>query len=93
MRNGLFNGENQSFYYPEDHPMMPTWFKGMENIIKERGLWRNEGLNAQCKGYKCEPGRTDCCCRRLLFMQPDFTSQKSQLEEFVTSRVTFAIFI
>ena len=86
MRNGSFNGENQSFYYPEDHPTMPTWFKGMENIIKERGLWPNEGLNAQCEGFKCEPGQTDCCCRRLLFTQPDFTSQKSQLEEFVTSR-------
>ncbi|KIJ26477.1 hypothetical protein M422DRAFT_139805, partial [Sphaerobolus stellatus SS14] len=27
-----------------------------------------------------------CCCRRLLFMQPDFCSQKSQLEEYITFR-------
>jgi len=89
MRNGSFNArdsETQAFYYPDDHPTMPGWFKGMEIIIKERGLWPAEGLNAQCQGFKCEPGRTDCCCRRLLFTQPDFTSQKSQLEEFITSR-------
>ncbi|KAJ7143241.1 hypothetical protein C8R46DRAFT_867383, partial [Mycena filopes] len=32
----LPNGERQDFYYPEDHPTMPGWFKGMEQIIRER---------------------------------------------------------
>jgi hypothetical protein len=32
------------------------------------------------------PGRTDCCCRHILFLQPDFVSQKSQLQELVKSR-------
>ena len=86
MRNGTFRGQTQEFYFLEDHPTMPRWFKGMEVIIKEHGLWPAEGLNAQCDGFKCDPGRTQCCCRRLLFTQPDFVSQKSQLEEFVTSR-------
>ena len=31
-------------------------------------------------------GKTDCCCRWLLFTQPDFVNQKSHLEEFITSR-------
>jgi len=86
MRNGTFCGQTQEFYFPEDHPTMPGWFKGMEVIIKEHGLWPAEGLNAQCDGFKCEPGQTQCCCCCLLFTQPDFVFQKSQLEEFVTSR-------
>ncbi|TFK23541.1 hypothetical protein FA15DRAFT_745030 [Coprinopsis marcescibilis] len=63
---------------------MPGWFKGMEVIIRERGLWPYSELNAQCKGFKCVPGKTDCCCRRLLFTQPDIINQKSPLEELVT---------
>jgi hypothetical protein len=87
MRNATFaNGRTQELYYPDDHPTMAGWFKGMEEIIKERGLWPADGLLAQCEGFKCEPGRTNCCCRRILFTQPDFISQKSRLEEFVTSR-------
>ncbi|KAF8967157.1 hypothetical protein BDZ97DRAFT_1615838, partial [Flammula alnicola] len=26
----------QDFYFPDDHPTMPGWFKGMENVIRER---------------------------------------------------------
>jgi hypothetical protein len=87
MRCGrLPNGDPQSFYFPDDHPSMPGWFKGMEQIIKERGLWPAEGLNVQCANFHCPPGRTDCCCRRLLFSQPDFVDQKSQLQELIESR-------
>ena len=32
------DGTGQDFYYPDYHPTMPGWFKGMEEIIKERGL-------------------------------------------------------
>jgi hypothetical protein len=87
MRDGVLpDGSPQSFYFPSDHPSMPGWFKGMEQIIKEWGLWPRTGLNAQCTGFKCEPGRTDCCCRCLLFTQPDFVSQKSRLKEYIISR-------
>ena len=89
MRNGtLPNGDPQSFYFPEEHPSMPGWFKGMEVIIRERGLWPEgvEDLLAQCPNFCCNPDRTDCCCRRILFSQPDFISQKSQLQELVESR-------
>lgn len=87
MRPGtLPDGTRQDFYFPEDHPDYLGWFKGMEAIICERGLWPEAGLNAECKGFKCEPDATACCCRRLLFNQPDFVAQKSQLEELVTRR-------
>ena len=33
---------SQDFYFPNDHPEFPGWFKGMENIICEHGLWPNE---------------------------------------------------
>lgn len=86
MRHGkLPNGQSQDFYFPDDHPQCPGWFKGMENIIRERRLWPDGGLRAQCEGFKCEPGRTDCCCCRLLFTQPDFVDQKSRLEELIES--------
>jgi len=65
---------------------MPGWFKGMETIIHECGLWPEMGLRAQCDSFKWEAGKIDCCCHRLLFTQPDFTAQKSQLEELITSR-------
>lgn len=88
MRTTTF-GENrtpQDLYYADDHETMPGWFKGMEQIIRERGLWPDCGLIAQCEGFKCEAGQKDCCCRRLLFTQPDFINQKSHLEELITSR-------
>src|ERR1700736_5174639 len=88
MRNRMFEPENtlQEFYYLLDHPTMPGWFKRMEIIIRERGLWPSSGLNAQCEGFKCTAGSTDLCCRHLLFCQPDFKAQKSQLEEYITTQ-------
>ena len=87
MRCGrLPTGETQSFYFPDDHPSMPGWFKGMEQIIRERGLWPEDGLPAQCHEFKCPPGRVNCCCRRVLFCQPDFTDQRSQLQELIERR-------
>ena len=65
---------------------MPGWFKGMEVIICERGLWPEGGLLAQCGNFRCPPGRADCCCRRLLFLQPDFLDQKPLLQEFIERR-------
>lgn len=87
MRNGTFgpNETSQELYYLLDHPTMPGWFKGMEQIIRERDLWPEKDLLAQCPGFKCASERTDCCCRCLLFRQPDFMAQKSELEEFITA--------
>jgi len=86
MRHGkLPGGETQDLYFPDDHPTMLGWFKGMEQILREWGLYR-EGLLAQCPGFKCEAGNTNCCCHRILFLLPDFVGQKSALEELVESR-------
>ncbi len=60
-----------------------------EQIIRERGLWPTMGarnLLAQCKDFKCKEGATTCCCRRILFTQPDFVNQKSELEEYIVLR-------
>jgi len=88
MRSTNFGVNNtpQDLYFADDHPTMPRWFKGMEIIIHERGLWPQKGLNAQCEGFKCVKKKTDCCCRQLLFTQSNFENQKSHLEEFITSR-------
>ena len=82
----LSDGQVQEFYFADDHPEYPGYFKGTEQIIQEHGLWSVTGnLLAQCEGFKCKTGRTDCCCSRILFTQPDFINQYSQLEELVTS--------
>jgi len=51
------DGTRQDLYVSDDHETMPGWFKGMEIIICERGLWPETGLTAQCKGFKCEAGK------------------------------------
>ena len=61
---GYMNGSDkisQDFYFPDHHPKFPGWFKGMENIIHKWGLWSNEGLKAECNGFKCVSGHTNCC--------------------------------
>jgi hypothetical protein len=85
MRDGTFNGQRQPLYYSDDHPTMPGWFKGSETIIRERGLWPAGGLRAACKDG-CPAHAVACCCRRVLFLQPDFVAQKSQLQEYIESR-------
>ena len=82
-----FGSDNtpQDFYFAEDHPMTPGWFKEMESIIHEWRLWPEKGLNTQCEGFKCETEKADCCCCQLIFTQPDFMNQKSHLEELITS--------
>jgi hypothetical protein len=81
----LPTGQSQSFYFPEDHPSMPGWFKGMEQILREHRLWPEVGLLTQCPA-KCPLDRVDCCCRCILYFQPDFVAQKSQLEELIEIR-------
>lgn len=77
---------DQELYFPDNCPAYPRYFKGMKCIIHEHGLWPKTGLLAQCEKFKCKPGQTSCCCQWLLFMQPDFISHKSQLEELITSQ-------
>jgi hypothetical protein len=87
--SALPDGSIQSFYFPKDHPTMPKWFKGMQVVLEEHGLFRlrenGKPLNAKCKDFKCGEGATDCCCCHILFNQPDFTCVKSHLEEIITA--------
>ena len=41
-------------------------------------------LLVQCESFWCKNGLTNCCCWHLLFCQPDFETQKSCLEKFIT---------
>jgi hypothetical protein len=85
MRNGkLPDGTPQTLYYPDNHPWFPGFFKGMEQILRERGLLPTDRiLKAQCGTSlkKCKPGQTACCCRQILYNQEDFKQQKSLLQE------------
>ncbi|KDN45054.1 hypothetical protein RSAG8_05227, partial [Rhizoctonia solani AG-8 WAC10335] len=91
----LPDGTAQSFYWPDDHERVNQrgWFKGMAQILRERGLHEVAAKKAECLGFKCEPGRTDCCCRRALFSQPDFESRDSNLEEAARKLGTRVIFL
>ncbi|KAJ1299988.1 hypothetical protein OPQ81_003836 [Rhizoctonia solani] len=89
----LPDGRAQSFYFPNDHPTHPGWFKGMAEVLRERGLEHIAEKPAQCRDFKCEEGRTDCCCRRALFCQPDFESRDSTLEEAAQKLGTQVVFL
>ncbi|KZV98420.1 hypothetical protein EXIGLDRAFT_606991 [Exidia glandulosa HHB12029] len=86
MRDGTLPGDvRQPLYFPDDHATMPGWFKGMREILKERGKWR-PGMLAECEKFKCGEGKTNCCARRTLFNEPDFAAQRSHLEEAFAAR-------
>ncbi|KAF9514416.1 hypothetical protein BS47DRAFT_1453486 [Hydnum rufescens UP504] len=73
MRDGkLLDGSPQPFYFPPGHQYCGQ-FKGMATILEERGI------NTQNRVLL--PGSQPCCCQKALFDQPDFTNQKSRLEE------------
>jgi hypothetical protein len=84
MSNGRFqDGTEQEFYFPPGHPQA-GWFKGMANILRERGFENTSRLKAQCgkKFSDCPSDDKDsqCCCCRILFNQPDFANIESLLE-------------
>lgn len=94
MADGVLpNGSPQPLYHPADHPdpALRGVFKGMAQILEERGYTDSHRLRAQCNKFQCPtpPNNIDpftfysanpCCCRRLLYHQPDFANVKSRLE-------------
>ena len=50
-------------------------------------------LNAECKDFKCKAGATNCCCRRVLYSQPDFVNAESLLETHCKSQGYSVIFL
>ena len=82
MAPGTFaDGAPHSFYFPNGHECAGL-FKGMKVILEERGLGdQTRDLKRECPGFRCPPGRTDCCVHRTLYSQPDFQGVTSLLEE------------
>ncbi|KEP45062.1 DDE family endonuclease [Rhizoctonia solani 123E] len=84
----LPDGTIQQLYHPLDHPIeeLRGTFKGMAQILAERGIQGARKLKLVCpsidsqKGQGCLPGATSCCARRVMQNQPDFCSQKSILQ-------------
>ena len=96
MRDGRFdNGEPQHLYFPVDHPDegLRGKFKGMAVILQERGFGDMSKVPASCKNFKCKPGETRCCCRRMLYNQPDFAEAESFLETSCHARGVHVIFL
>ena len=88
----LPNGDPQLLYFPEGHPRAGV-FKGMAIMLEERGLFEESKLKTECKGFKCAPGQTNCCVRRVLYNQPDFIQVKSLLEEACEKRNFKVLFL
>ncbi len=65
----------------------------MAEILVERGFTHAHRLNAQCKNFKCKRDATDCCCRRLLYTQPDFVNVTSILEKHCGRREFRVLFL
>lgn len=91
MRPGkLPDGTSQNFYHPNPDPTSnkPGLFKGMAQILVERGFTNAPKLPAQCEGFKCvdQSLSARCCCRRILYNQPDFRAQESALTEYLKNR-------
>ncbi|KAI9057198.1 hypothetical protein FKP32DRAFT_1615362 [Trametes sanguinea] len=100
------DGTPQALYYAADHPNpeLRGAFKGMAVLLEERGYPFASRLRAQCDGFKCTPpppgtapldfyAQNPCCCRRLLYEQPDFKGVKSRLETEMESRGVQVIFL
>lgn len=74
MGDGQFaDSMSQSFYFPLGHHSEGA-FKGMVTILEERGFQGISKLRAECTSFKCPPWSpgSPCCCRCLLYNQPDF---------------------
>ncbi|KAF9470849.1 hypothetical protein BDN70DRAFT_998814 [Pholiota conissans] len=86
------DGTPQPLYFPRGHRREGI-FKGMQIILEERGFENAARLPAECKGFKCKSPTNDCCCRRILFTQPDFANIPSILETACQKRGFKVIFL
>jgi len=93
MGSGYFrDGTPQDFYFPQGHPRAGV-FKGMAVILEERGYNFAHQLRAECPKFKCPPDVPNCCCRRILYNEPDFVNVKSLLEEHCEKRGYLVLFL
>ncbi|PKY34514.1 hypothetical protein RhiirB3_454306 [Rhizophagus irregularis] len=96
MRSTFFGPNNtfQSMVFPSNHPIFSNQPKGMKQILIERGLWYDGliGHYQLCKLKIDDITRTDCCMHKILSLEEDFKSQKSQLQEEIEKRGHICIF-
>ncbi|KIK76705.1 hypothetical protein PAXRUDRAFT_169069 [Paxillus rubicundulus Ve08.2h10] len=85
------DGTVQSLYFRVDEEN-PGVFKGMAKILEERG-YTIGNLRTECVGFKCPPNVPRCCCRRLLYNEPDFAQVPSLLESVCHARRFKVIFL
>lgn len=92
MRDGFIHekGCPQPMVFPDNHPEHPGLPKGMQQVLIERGKWR-QGLQADCKKDQCSPSG-GCCARKILAAERDFVEQKCRLQEEVERRGHIALF-
>jgi hypothetical protein len=94
MGNGRFaNGSPQSLYFADNDAKNPGKFKGMAVILAERGFANTGQIRAECAGFKCAKVATNCCCRRMLYNEPDFIDVESRLETHCKARGFQVIFL
>lgn len=92
MHDATFNDRPQPLYFPPGHPRAGV-FKGMVKILEERGFEDIAKKRYECQGFKCPAPALDCCVRRTLFNQPDFTDVKSILKTACEARGVQVIFL
>jgi hypothetical protein len=98
MVNATFaDGTRQLLYFGETHEKAGL-FKGMAVILEERGLVKESKLRAECKKFQCPTpsglnGVAQCCCRRVLYNQPDFVGVESLLETTCKARGFKVLFL
>lgn len=93
----LEDGTVQEMVFPLDHHAVGLCGapKGMAQVLKERGLWRDSliGTCQVCKeNRKTTNDSPNCCMTRILELQKDFASQKSVLEEIAEEEGQLIIF-
>ncbi|THH13846.1 hypothetical protein EUX98_g9674 [Antrodiella citrinella] len=97
MRDGWYERDGhriiQPMVFPPDHAEHPGAAKGMKQVLMERGLWIR-GLVMKCRGdKKCDADATVCCATRILELQPDFTEQRSLVQEVIEAAGHMCIFL
>ena len=92
MGNGTFGGHSQPLYFPAGHEHAGL-FKGMANILEEQGFTNAQKIRAECISFKCEEGATNCCCRRILYNQPNFVNVEPVLKTLCREAGHEALFL
>ena len=95
----------QAMVFPDNHPepKLRGQAKGIEQVLRERGLWRDRRSDGLAFLHWCpvSDDRTGCdptieggCCAcSLLAQQPDFRAQKGLLEEKAEAHGHSVIFL